>query len=69
LLTPSQKRIRHVTPGTFGDWALVREWGSVGSPGTVRKDWFATEDEAIEAVQKLCEAKQKKGYHPRKIGA
>jgi predicted DNA-binding WGR domain protein len=25
-----------VTPTLFGDWALVREWGRRGSPGTVR---------------------------------
>lgn len=51
-----------VTPGIFGDWSLVREWGRAGSPGTVRKDWFDTEGEAINAGQKLCDAKQKKGY-------
>ena len=51
-----------VTPGIFGDWSLVREWGRVGSPGTVRKDWFDTEGEAIMAKQALCDAKRKKGY-------
>jgi predicted DNA-binding WGR domain protein len=52
----------HVMPSIFGDWALVREWGRVGSSGTVRKDWFDTEDEALTARQGLVEAKQKKGY-------
>ncbi|WP_233144572.1 WGR domain-containing protein [Methyloprofundus sedimenti] len=28
----------HVTPGLFNEWSLIREWGRVGSPGTVRKD-------------------------------
>ena len=51
-----------VTPGIFGDWSLVREWGRVGSPGTVRKDWFDKEEEAVIAGEKLREAKQKKGY-------
>jgi len=51
-----------ITPGIFGDWSLVKEWGRAGSPGTVRKDWFDTEAEAQVAGQKLCEAKQKKGY-------
>ena len=51
-----------VTPGIFGDWSLVREWGRVGSPGTVRKDWFDSEEEAIVAEISLCKAKQKKGY-------
>jgi predicted DNA-binding WGR domain protein len=52
----------HVTPGLFDDWSLVREWGRVGSPGTVRKDWFETEEEAQTARQRLVEVKQKKGY-------
>lgn len=51
-----------VTPGIFGDWSLVREWGRVGSPGTVRKDWFDSEDEAVSAEISLSHAKQKKGY-------
>ena len=51
-----------VTPGIFGDWSLVREWGRVGSPGKVRKDWFDSEDEAKLARDKLCATKQKKGY-------
>ena len=51
-----------VTPGLFGDWSLVREWGRVGSPGTVRKDWFNTESEAIAAAEKLFRAKERKGY-------
>lgn len=51
-----------VVPGLFDDWTLVREWGRLGSPGTVRKDWFDTEEEAVSATQALCIAKQKKGY-------
>ena len=54
-----------VTPGLFDDWSLVREWGRVGSPGTVRKDWFDTEAEAHFAKDTLCAAKQKKGYQPK----
>ncbi|WP_281355361.1 WGR domain-containing protein [Candidatus Methylobacter favarea] len=41
---------------------MVREWGRVGSPGSVRKDWFDTEEKALTARQRLVEAKQKKGY-------
>jgi predicted DNA-binding WGR domain protein len=53
----------YVVPGIFGDWSLVREWGRVGSPGTVRKEWFDTEEEAIKAAQILSQSKQKGGYH------
>jgi predicted DNA-binding WGR domain protein len=38
-----------LAPMLFGGWALVREWGSIGSPGTVREDWFGTENEAEAA--------------------
>ena len=48
--------------GLLGEWSLIREWGRVGSPGTVRKDWFETEEEALTAKQTLYDAKQKKGY-------
>jgi predicted DNA-binding WGR domain protein len=52
----------HPAQGLLGEWSLIREWGRVGSPGTVRKDWFETEEEAITARQTLYDAKQKKGY-------
>ena len=52
----------YITPGIFGDWSLVKEWGRRWSPGTVRNEWFATEAEAISAGQKLAKIKQKKGY-------
>lgn len=55
----------YVTPGIFDNWSLVREWGRVGSPGTVRKDWFDTEEEAITARQTLYDAKRKKGYQSK----
>ena len=48
--------------GLLGDWSLIREWGRVGSPGTVRKDWFETEEEALTARHMLFDAKRKKGY-------
>ena len=42
-----------VTHGLFGDWSLVKEWGRVGSPGTVRKDWFDCEEVAAMDGQKI----------------
>jgi predicted DNA-binding WGR domain protein len=51
-----------VTPGLFDDWSLVKEWGRVGSPGTVRKDWFDCEEAAAIAGQKIRTSKIKKGY-------
>jgi predicted DNA-binding WGR domain protein len=51
-----------VTPGLFDDWSLIKEWGRVGSPGTVRKGWFTTEQETELASQKISSKKIKKGY-------
>ena len=51
-----------MVPGIFGDWSVLIEWGRIGSPGTVRKAWFATEAEALHFKEKLCAAKLKKGY-------
>jgi len=51
-----------VMRGILGDWALIREWGRVGCSGTVRKDWFDTEDEADLACQNITLLKINKGY-------
>jgi len=48
--------------GAFEDWALVKEWGRVGSPGTVRKEWFTTETDAVRAQGLWVTKKMKKGY-------
>jgi predicted DNA-binding WGR domain protein len=32
-----------ITPGLFGGWSLVREWGRIGQPGQVRIDWYDME--------------------------
>ncbi|WP_157203904.1 WGR domain-containing protein [Methylomonas methanica] len=36
--------------------------GRVGSPGTVRKEWFTTEQEAELASQRIRSKKIEKGY-------
>jgi len=51
-----------VTRTLFGSWALVREWGRIGQPGTVRETWFETEGEAIEAGGKVRQRKERRGY-------
>jgi predicted DNA-binding WGR domain protein len=47
----------------FGSWAMVREWGRIGQPGTVREMWFETEAAAVEAGMKVRQRKEKRGYH------
>ena len=50
----------------FGSWTLIREWGRIGHPGTLRESWFETESAAIEASMKIRRQKEKRGY--RAIG-
>lgn len=54
-----------IAASVFGDWAVIREWGRIGSPGTVRKLWFDSEDEAYTAAIKIRNSKEKKGYQVR----
>ena len=51
-----------VAPDLLGDWALLREWGRVGSPGRVRADAFASEDAAVAALERLARRKRGRGY-------
>ena len=51
-----------VTPTLFGAWAMVREWGRIGHPGTVRETWFATETAAIQAGAAMRQRKERRGY-------
>jgi predicted DNA-binding WGR domain protein len=51
-----------VTRTSFDGWALVREWGRIGQPGTVREAWFATKTVAIKAGAAMRQRKEKRGY-------
>lgn len=46
----------------FGDWCVTREWGRIGSPGTVKVDHYADEATAIEQAARLMASKHKRGY-------
>ncbi len=50
-------------PTLFGDWALQREWGRIGSGGRLRHDLFRDEGEALNALAKLAQTKVRRGYH------
>jgi predicted DNA-binding WGR domain protein len=52
----------HVVETLFGSWAMVREWGRIGQPGTVREMGFDTEAAAIEAGAAVRRRKDKRGY-------
>ena len=51
-----------VTPTLFDGWAVVREWGRIGQPGTVRETWFDTEAAAIQAGATMRQRKERRGY-------
>jgi predicted DNA-binding WGR domain protein len=52
----------HLAPTLFGEWAMVMEWGRVGSPGAVREQVFPSEGFAKAALTKRVTAKTKRGY-------
>jgi predicted DNA-binding WGR domain protein len=46
----------------FGTFALVREWGRIGSPGRVESEEYVSHEEAEAAFTKLRQTKEKRGY-------
>ena len=52
----------HIAPTLFGGWDLVREWGHIGSPGTLRIDPFETLGESERALRRIEKQKRKRGY-------
>ena len=51
-----------MAPTLFGEWALIREWGRIGSGGTVRADPYPNAGAALLAMQALVREKKKRGY-------
>lgn len=51
-----------LAPTLFGSCAVIREWGRIGSPGTVREEWFDDMPAALTAVANLADSKKKRGY-------
>lgn len=63
---PEHKRFRFywlaVWPDLFGGYVLAREWGRLDQPGRLRLDPFATEAAACRVLDRLREAKRRRGY-------
>ncbi|MBV8844140.1 MAG: WGR domain-containing protein [Bryobacterales bacterium] len=53
-----------MTPTIFGDWSLLREWGRIGSPGTVQARTFEREDEARRTERQGIRKRERHGYRP-----
>lgn len=50
----------------FGEWAVVREWGRIGSRGGQRRtEWFSNLRDACEAQEALRRQKEGRGYVAR----
>ena len=52
----------HVAHDLFGGWALLREWGRVGSPGQMRTISYPDEAAAAAAMLRLKRRKWQRGY-------
>jgi len=46
----------------FGGATLIREWGRIGSSGTLRITCHADEGQAVDALADIARAKQRRGY-------
>ena len=56
-----------VTPTLFGSYAVVREWGRIGSPGTMREEWFESQAAALGAGTRIRLKKLSRGYHTDRL--
>ena len=52
----------HLQPGLFGDCDLVREWGRIGSSGTIRTSPYPTQAAATAALAEAVTQRHKRGY-------
>jgi predicted DNA-binding WGR domain protein len=56
-----------IEPTLFGDMALVREWGRIGSSGRRRLDLHASVSSAREALNAWLARKVRRGYQIRAL--
>ncbi len=51
-----------VQPDLFGQWCCIREWGRTGQAGRTRVIPYPASETALAALDKLRQAKEKRGY-------
>jgi predicted DNA-binding WGR domain protein len=49
----------------FGDAALIREWGRIGTTGQRKIELHESKDTALEALEMWLRRKQRRGYVAR----
>lgn len=54
-----------IEPTLFGDTALLRQWGRIGTQGCERRDLYPSEDLAREALETWLRRKTARGYQLR----
>jgi predicted DNA-binding WGR domain protein len=54
-----------VEPTLFGDSALAREWGRIGTAGRRRLDLFGKDSDAFVALDHWLARKKRRGYELR----
>ena len=64
----------HLHEDLLEGWSVVREWGSQGSPGRVKRNHYETREEAERAMLMIRDAQVNRGYrvmfmHGEGIGA
>jgi len=51
-----------IQPTLFGNWAVVRRWGRIGTHGRVGQDWFLSLPEAQTEQAHRVAQKCRRGY-------
>lgn len=51
-------------PDLFGGCTLIREWGRIGRGGQIKREDFASEGQAVDALIALQQRKARRGYAP-----
>jgi len=54
-----------IEPTLFGDQALIRGWGRIGSKGRQRREFFADDASAGVALETWLARKRRRGYCTR----
>jgi len=54
-----------IEPTLFGDHALIRGWGRIGSIGRQRREFFADDASAGVALETWLARMHRRGYCPR----
>jgi predicted DNA-binding WGR domain protein len=51
-----------ITPTLFGEWAVVSQWGRIGTHGRAREDWVPSLPEAQAVQARRVARKRRRGY-------